>query len=156
MPVGGNDGQPIFLQIEVNSVHDGAQFVLPRGENRTHDAIEQHRRLHLYACRISSQFLVTGIFFGRLSREVVHAVLVSYLHSHSLQVDVEVQWLVGQFASCIENGTTRHGKAAVAVAFVQFQRSLHRRFAVASGKCQHAVNHFKKKVIENRRRRFRA
>src|SRR3712207_1079843 len=87
----------IGLQIEVYTVHHGAQLILRSGEDGAVDVVVQHGCVDSYHRSAVGDALRAGIFIGILCREVILTTVVEHLYGKALRVDIEGKWLLREF-----------------------------------------------------------
>ena len=130
MSVAGHHSQSVGGQVEVDTVHHGAQLVLCRSEDGAVDVLSQYEVGHDNRCGEVADGLGHGELVGVLDGQGEQTVLIRDLHDVLLLIDVERDGLLREAFHGLQQVVVADGEAAVAVALRQVDLGLHHVFRV--------------------------
>ena len=130
MSVAGHHSQSVGRQVEIYTVHHGAQLVLCRSEDGAVDVLSQYEVGHDDRCGEVADGLGHGELVGIFDGQGEQTVLIRDLHDVLLLIDVERDGLLREAFHGLQQVVVADGEAAVTVALRQVDLGLHHVFRV--------------------------
>ena len=119
--VTSNDGEALRRQVEIDTIHDGAQLILSRCKQGTSQIVGQCIAGQRNHGSILADLLSLGKLVGTFDRHREHTVLIADLGNVSFLIDVEGDRLLGETLNAFQKILVTDGETTIGVAFGQFQ-----------------------------------
>ena len=149
MTVGSHHCNIFGRNIEIDTVHHRAKFVVGSSKHCTVDASQQNGSLHFYTDCVLAQHGRLRKLVCILSHEAVFTILILHGDFQRVHVHIKCQRLFGDLLQGIQQSLGCDGKTSVRIAFVHLNRCDHRGFTIGCCYRQSPILQFKKEAIQN-------
>ena len=152
MSIASHNSKAVGGEVEIDTVHHGAQLILCRSEDRTVDVVGQHLRGNVDGGGLLTYLLGLRELVGILDGQREHTILIADLSDVGLLVNVEGDRLLADTLHSLEQVVVAYAETTVAVSVVQLHHRLHHHFAVAGCQTQLSLNHLKEEIAQDGQR----